>query len=322
VTRLLREHTFLFALVLAAGLLVGNVIALPAFVAVDHWDVNLATFAPFAILAVASTPAVMTGSGGIDLSIAPLANLANVVLVVWLLAHPGLDSPWAAIPLVLALTTAVGVVNGLLVTVLRIPPVVETVGMLLILLGLNARISPLPVAVDASWVRSLHGSLGPVPWGLILIAAPLALWGLLRLTPFPATLYAVGGNAATAYSAGVSVGAVRVIAYGTGGLFAGIAGLALTSVFLTSDPNIGFQYVLVATAAVAVGGTPIGTGGRGGVLGSVLGAAVIYLLQNVLIVTHVPNAWLQVAYGALLVTGAVLGAALAARGTATPAVPR
>jgi ribose transport system permease protein len=311
VSRVLRARSYLFALILTVVLFIGNVIALPAFVSVSNWDTNLITFAPFAVLAVASTPAIMTGSGGLDLSIAPSANLANIVLVVELLSNEHLSSPWIAIPIVLALTTAIGLFNGFVVTVLRVPPVVTTVGMLLLLLGLNSRIAPLPVSASAHWVQSLHGDLGPIPWGLVLIVIPLVLWSLTRLTPFYSTLYLVGGNAATAFSAGVNVSAVRIAAYGIGGLFAGIGGLAITAVFLTSDPNIGFEYSLIAMAAVALGGTPIGVGGRGGVLGSTLGAAAIYLLQNLLILSHVSNAWLQVGYGALLIVGATLGGLVA-----------
>ena len=97
IRRLLRANTFLFAGLLALILFVANVVKLPAFVAVENWDANLIAFAPFAILAVASTPAVLTGQGGIDLSIAPLANLVNVVLVIHLLDSPTLSSPWLAV---------------------------------------------------------------------------------------------------------------------------------------------------------------------------------------------------------------------------------
>jgi ribose transport system permease protein len=310
--RLLREKTYLFSLILMVALFVANVIALPAFVSVDNWATNVATFAPFAVLAIASTPAILTGNGGIDLSIAPSANLANIVLVVELLPHATLSQPEIAIPIVLLMTSAIGLFNGFLVAVMRLPPVVATVGMLLLLLGLNSRVGPLPVPVTTQWVHSLNGSLGPVPWGGILIAIPLVIWSLTRLTPFHRTLYLVGGNQATAFSAGVNVTAVRMIAYTFGGLFAGIGGLALTAVFQTSDPNIGFQYSLIALAAVALGGTPLGVGGRGGVLGSLLGAAVIYLLQNLLLVSHVSNVWLQLVYGALLVLGVVAGALVSA----------
>jgi ribose transport system permease protein len=318
VRAVLRANSYLFALVLAIGFFIANVVYLPQFVAVSNWDTNLLTFAPFAILAMASTPAVLTGSGGLDLSVAPLANLVNVVLVTVLLTNSNLSSAWVAVPIVLALSTTVGLFNGVLVGILRYPPVVATVGMLLLLGGVTLRVESLPVPANEPWILELAGNLGPIPWGLVMIAVPFGFWALLRLTPFYRTLYMVGGNAATAYSAGVNVTLVRILAYGIGGLFAGVAGIALTALVQTSDPNVGLQYSLIAFAAVALGGTPIGVGGRGGVIGSLLGAAVIYLLQNLLLVSGVSNVWLQVLYGLLLIGGAVAGAKL----TAPPRIPR
>ncbi len=308
----LRANTFIFAGLLAAILLVANIIELPAFVAVRNWDQNLIAFAPFAILAIASTPSVLTGQGGLDLSVAPLANLVNVVLVVEMLPSATFKQAWLAIPIVLALSTAVGLLNGFLVGVLRYQPVIATLGVLLVLLGVNLRIAPTPATAFVPWVTALHGDLGPVPWGLILILLPLLAWSALRFTPFHRTLYFVGGNPATAFSAGVNVTRVRLIAYAIGGLFAGVGGLALTALLDTGDANLGLQYALIALAAVALGGTPIGVGGRGGVLGSLLGAASIFLLENLLIVSHVSNLWLQVAYGAMLAVGVVLGSRLIA----------
>jgi ribose transport system permease protein len=308
----LRANTFIFAGLLAAILLVANIIELPAFVAVRNWDQNLIAFAPFAILAIASTPSVLTGQGGLDLSVAPLANLVNVVLVVELLPSATFRQAWLAIPIVLALSTAVGLINGVLVGVLRYQPVIATLGVLLVLLGVNLKIAPTPATAFVPWVTALHGDLGPVPWGLILILLPLLAWSALRFTPFHRTLYFVGGNPATAFSAGVNVTRVRLIAYAIGGLFAGVGGLALTALLDTGDANLGLQYALIALAAVALGGTPIGVGGRGGVFGSLLGAASIFLLENLLIVSQVSNFWLQVAYGAMLAIGVVLGSRLIA----------
>lgn len=308
----------MFALVLAIALLIANEVVLPSFLGYSNWVTNISSFAPFAVLAIASTPSIMTGGGGLDLSIAPSANLANIVLVTGLLVHPQLSSAWIAIPLTLLLTTILGLFNGVMTAVFRLSPIVLTVGMLLLLTGFNAAVAPLPVSVTTPWVQALSGSLGPIPWGLILVLIPVGLWMLLRLTPFYSTLYFVGGDPVTAYSAGVNVTAVRATAYAIGGLFAGIAGLALTAVFQASDPNIGFQYALIAIAAVAIGGTPIAGGGRGGILGSVLGAAVIFLLQNVLILAHVSDQWEQVGYGALLIIGATAGAVMAA----PPRTPR
>jgi ribose transport system permease protein len=92
-----------------------------------------------------------------------------------------------------------------------------------------------------------------------------------------------------------------------GGIFAAVAGLALTALIESGDPNIGPTYTLVAIAAVALGGTSL-AGGRGGIIGSIFGALSIYLIQNLLSAVHVSALWLQVAYGAILVFAVVVNA--------------
>ena len=89
----LRTHTWLFAAGLALLLLVANVIAQPSFGEPGNWASLLAALAPFAIVAMASTPAILSGGGGLDISIGPIAVLANVVLIEWLLGHGGVGAP-------------------------------------------------------------------------------------------------------------------------------------------------------------------------------------------------------------------------------------
>lgn len=98
---------------------------------------------------------------------------------------------------------------------------------------------------------------------------------------------------------------VRIAAYSLGGLFAAVGGIALTALLQTSSAELSTQYALVALAGVALGGTPIG-GGRGGMIGSLLGALCIYMLQQFLLSAGVASDYLQLAYGALLIAGIVL----------------
>ena len=115
----------------------------------------------------------------------------------------------------------------------------------------------------------------------------------------------------TAFSSGVDVTRVRILAYTLGGAFAAVAGIAIATLLQSSDGNAGLEYVLIALAAVALGGTPIG-GGRGGLLGAIVGASAIFLVQNLLSALHVDAYWLQVAYGGMLIVGSVIGAQLTA----------
>src|SRR5881628_1084454 len=116
-----RDH--LFALGLVVVLLIANIVALPKFAAPSWWPQELAGFAPFALIAMASTPSVLSGGGGIDISLGPLMTLVNVVLVTGLLPH-GLGSPFVAVPVLLLLGAAIGALNGFFVAVLRYQPVI------------------------------------------------------------------------------------------------------------------------------------------------------------------------------------------------------
>jgi len=145
----------------------------------------------------------------------------------------------------------------------------------------------------------------------LLIAVPVVVWILLQRLPYHRVLLAVGGNDATAFSSGVDVTRVRILAYTLGGAFAAVAGIAIATLLQSSDGNAGLEYVLIALAAVALGGTPIG-GGRGGLLGAIVGASAIFLVQNLLSALHVDAYWLQVAYGGMLIVGSVIGAQLTA----------
>jgi ribose transport system permease protein len=303
--RLLRRYSFMFALVLAVALMVANVIALPAFGAPHNWTSDLRLFAPFVLVAMASTPAIISGGGGLDISVGPTATLINVVLVAKMLGH-GVGSPGIAIPLLLLLGAAVGLVNGFLIAVLRYTPVIATLCMFFVLGGVALLIAPTAITPGQNWTNNLGGNLGPVPGPLLLIIGPILLWVLLGRTPYIRALYAVGSSDATAFSAGVNVTRVRILAYVLDGLFAGVAGIALTIVVGTGDATLATQYTLPAIAAVVLGGTPV-MGGRGGMLGSVLGAATIFLLQNFLTSVHVASDWLQVAYGGLLLLSVVVG---------------
>jgi ribose transport system permease protein len=174
-----------------------------------------------------------------------------------------------------------------------------------VLIGVTAKILPAPTYLDSTWVSHLGGHVGPVPGAVFTLAAPILVWIALGLVPYRRMLYAVGSNDATAFAAGIDVNRVRLIAYALGGLFAGVGGFALTAVTLSADSAQASTYTLVALAAVALGGTSL-SGGRGGLVGPLLGAAAIYLLQDLLVTLQISTSWLQVVYGMALVVAVVL----------------
>jgi ribose transport system permease protein len=306
----LRRRPWLFAAALALGLLLANVIADPNFGKPDNWPAQLATLAPFAIVALASTPSILSGGGGLDISVGPIAVLANVIMIEWFLPNGGLDTAWVAIPLLMLIGAAIGAFNGTLVAVFRYQPVIATLCTFFVLAGVVQKIAPSPKSpAGGNWTVDFADTVGPVPGALILMAIPLAIWFALSRTAFHRNLYATGGNDATAFSAGVNVTATRIIAYALGGAFAAVAGIALTALVQSTQTAMFAQYTLIALAAVALGGTQLG-GGRGGMLASLLGAACIYEMQTLLSAVGVSSSWLEFVYGVMLVAGVVVGAKL------------
>lgn len=305
--RFLNRYSFAFALALALVLLIVNLARSPDF----GWTSQLANFAPLAVAAMASTPAIISGGGGFDLSISPIMILTTGVYIIWL--APNGAGGAESVPILLALGAAIGMINGLLIVRLRLPPVVVTLATFFILIGVNLRLIESPTFLPSTWMTDLAGSVGPIPGALFIILPPLVVWALLGVIPYRRTLYAVGSNDAAAFSSGVNVGAVRVAAYSLGGLFAAVGGIAVIAVTSTASSGLSQTYALQAIAAVALGGTSL-WGGRGGLIGSVFGAASIYLLGNLLITFNVNPSWLQVMYGTMLLVAVVLvGAATRAR---------
>src|SRR3954467_1636335 len=139
---LLPPEPFVYGAGPALRRLVANVLAEPNFGKPGNWPGELATLAPFAIVAMASTPAILSGGGGLDISIGPLTILANVILIELFLPSSGLDSAWVAIPLLMLIGAAIGAFNGALVALLRYQPVIATLCTFFILAGVIQKISP------------------------------------------------------------------------------------------------------------------------------------------------------------------------------------
>jgi ribose transport system permease protein len=295
---------------LAAGLsiilIVVNTLVQPQFAAPQYIIGNLDLFAPLALAAVASTPSIL--AGGIDVSIGPLLGLVNILVVSPVLPLP-LHGPLMTPVVCLAVGVGVGIINGLIVAVARIQPVVATIGMYLILAGVDVKLLPIPAGPAPDWAAQLQAGTGPIPGSLLLMAAPVVIWAALRAIPYHKALLAVGGDEPAAFSAGMNTAVVKVIAYGLGGLFAAIAGIALSSGLSAADAALGPQYTVVAIAAVALGGTSL-AGGKGGVMEAFLGALVIFLIQSLLAALGLTSLWLPLIYGSILVASLIIGSHL------------
>lgn len=301
-----QRHSWSFVCLLALVLLLINIAVSPSFLSPDRLPATLATLAPFVLVGFASTPSIL--SGGIDISVGPLATFINCLFIAVLL--PGGFGDWyTAIPILLLVAGAVGTVTGVLVAIVRLHPVVASTGVLFVLIGLSTTISRTPVAAPANWSDGLAQSYGWLPGAVITMGIVALAWFLLRRTTYVRNLLATGESDVSAFGSGVNVNVVRILAYTIGGLFAGVAGIALSALLQSSQASLATTYALLGLAAAVLGGTALG-GGKGGLLGTFFGAVVIYLLQQLLTAAGVQPSLVQFTYGLVLIVGVVLGATL------------
>jgi ribose transport system permease protein len=284
-----------FALVLFVALLAVNILLNPARFAPAAWGTVIGLAAPLIAASIAATPAILGGRGGIDVSVGPLMGFVNALIVQTFIADAGISSPWLVVPAALAAGALAGALNGFLAVVVRIQPIVATLGTYLLFTGLTLTIVPAPTGSVPPWIQSLSGQLSIVP-----LVALAAAWLGLKQLPYYDHLMSVGSDDRACYTAGVPVALVRFLSYCITGVFAGTAGLLLTALIGSADPNVGASFTLLAISAVALGGVSLG-GGRGGILAAVIGASDIFLLQSALTYFNVSTFVLQIAYGIILV---------------------
>ncbi len=291
-----------FALALFVVLMILNAILNPARFAPGAWGTAIGLAAPLMASSIAAMPAILGGRGGIDVSVGPLMGFVNALIVQTLIIDAEVSSPWAVVPVALLVGAAAGALNGFLATVVRIQPIVATLGTYLLFTGLTLTIVPAPIGTVPPWIQSLSGTLSIVP--LLVLAA---IWLAIKRLPYYDLLMAIGSDDRACYTAGVPVAMVRFLSYVITGIFAGIAGLMLTALIGSADPTVGPTFTLMAVSAVALGGVSL-AGGRGGFLAAAVGAVDIFLLQSALTYFNVSTFVLQIAYGVILVLAISLNA--------------
>ena len=249
-------------------------------------------------------------SGGIDLSVGSVLALSGAVAA-GLLKHGVTLSFWGvaleftvggAIAAGIVVGMACGGFNGLVITRFRLPPFVATLGMLSIARGLTMLWTggfPITGLGDEfDFLGTGHFLAVPMPvW--ISAALVLAFVVVTNRTRFGRYLYAVGGNERAATLSGLNVRRIKLLVYTLGGGLAGVAGLLVTARLDAADPNVGVGYELDSIAAVVIGGTSL-SGGRGSILGTVLGCLIIGVLNNGLVLNEVSPFWQQVVKGVVI----------------------
>ena len=252
------------------------------------------------ITAIGQTFVILVAS--IDLSVASLISATAVLASVVMDGDPAMVLP--AVAAVLALGVLVGFVNGLVVTGLKVNPLIATLGMSLVIQGcLSALVSNFAGSVPPEFQVFAYGAFGVVPYSLLfLLALAVFAWAVLRFTKFGSDVYAVGGNEEAARFAGIKTERVIVAAHVVCSLCASLAGLYLASRLRSGAPWIGTDgvYDLESIAVVVIGGTIL-AGGRGGIWGTMAGMLIFSLIDSTFNLAGVDAFAKQVLRGVIIV---------------------
>lgn len=255
-----------------------------------------------AILAAGMTLVILTG--GIDLSVGSIIAVSGVVSVIAAIA--GVPAP-AAILVGIAVGAACGLVNGALTAYLSLAPFIVTLGTMTFLRGLAYTITKgQPIVSSSLNFKDIgNGYLWGIPVPVIVMAIVyLIIWFILERTRYGRHVYAVGGNAEAAKLAGVRVKRVITSVYVLAGGCAGLAGVIFSARVISAQPTAGTGYELDAIAAVVLGGTSL-AGGRGRIVGTLIGSVILGVLGTGLILLNVPF------FTQLLIKGVVIILAVA-----------
>lgn len=278
-------------------------IASPYFLTANNLASVARQTAVFNTMALGMT--IIIVSGGIDLSVGSILGLSGLVGTMAL--ERGFSIP-VGILIGLAVGTLCGFANGLMVTRLRIPPFVVTLGTLGIFRGLALIFSNgLPVhRIPPGFSFLGEGNLLGVPfvfWMLVICA--VAVHVLLEHTRLGRYAFAIGSNTIAAIYAGIPVNFHIVTVYAIGGTLTGLAGMVEASRLMTGQPTAGQGYELQAIAAVVIGGGSL-NGGEGSVIGTLIGAFIMGLLSNGADLLNISNYWQQVIIGSVIILAVTL----------------
>lgn len=288
-------------------LLIGFSIASPNFMQTSNMIAILQATSVNGVLAVAVTLVIITG--GIDLSVGTLMTFCAVIA--------GVVLTYLGMPLLLGVAAAIlagalcGLLSGTFVAKMKIPPFIATLGMMLILKGLSLVISgtrPIYFNDTPGFDQISRGSLIgevipalPIPNGvLILFIVAIATAYILNRTVLGRYTFALGSNEEAVRLSGVNTDAWKMRIYALAGAICGIGGILIASRLNSAQPALGLGYELEAIAAVVIGGTSL-AGGRGTILGTLIGALIMAVLTNGLRVLSVAQEWQTVVTGAIII---------------------
>lgn len=271
----------------------------PAFVSRYNLTTLILGFSFISIVAFGET--IVLISGEIDLSIGAIAGLSGIGSA-WLMVNSGL-SPVLAIIAGLAIGAACGLVNGFLITKIRLNSFIVTLGTMEAFSGLIMVITKgwAIVRIPKSIFFLGRGQLLGVPIPVIIMIAVLVyLSFILKNTVFGQRVYLLGGSEIAARVVGIDVEKIKIIIFTISGILSATAGVLMVARLTSGQPTVGQYWLLPSIAAAVIGGTSL-TGGRGGLIGTLAGAAILGVLQNAIAILGISPYWERTIIGTVVV---------------------
>jgi ribose transport system permease protein len=301
-------------------LVIGLTVMQPRFLGQANLRTLLSDSAPLIIMAAGMTAILLLGS--IDLSMGAACSVANVITVRVINGlGPAIGSPAAAAILALFVALAFGAFSGLLLGTIhvkfKVPSFIASLGFMSLWQSVALLISSAPESVmrgmwdGIGWFRITFGVVG-----LSLILAFLAVIGLYFLqnrTTMGRALYAIGGNERASRLAGIKVDKVKILLFMINGMCAALGGYFLAAKLRSSAPKVGDPLTLLIVASVALGGTAL-TGGRGNVLGTILGVFIVSIIQNGMNFIGVDAYWQNIVFGIFILAAVAISVDRSTRG--------
>jgi ribose/xylose/arabinose/galactoside ABC-type transport system permease subunit len=306
-----RAGTFIGLMLVATifGVLVGRQFFAPANVELMARQAAIVSMAALGMT-------VVIAAGGIDLSVGSMIALTTVVIALMLRAGA---SPLSAALAGVAASAVCGLINGILITQLRVVPFIVTLGTMLIVRGAAKGLAEeRRIEGPITWLNDLlRTNVGTVllPSGIwLLIALALLVAGLLRYTRFGRHLFAIGSNERMATLCGVPITRTKIAVYTLSAALTGVAGLLMFAKLSVGDPTVAVGLELDVIAAVIIGGGSL-AGGRGSVLGTLIGAAIMTIIQIGCSQKGLANWVQQIVTGGIIIAAVTLDRLRSARST-------
>jgi ribose transport system permease protein len=304
-------------------LIVGFIFSLasPRFLTLTNLANIITQSSVIGILAVGMTAVIISGEGGIDLSVGSILGISSVTMAMLIIPEAYyretsamLNIPNEPFTIIKALSGAMlvgafcGLCNGLLIALVGLPPFIATLAMMSIARGIAASISAgIPTyGLPTSIIFLGQGKILGMPLPIMIMAVFACLgYGILSRTTFGVSLYALGGNREAARLSGISVTQFLIIVYTLNGLLASIGAIILAGRGNQAHPDAGLGYELYVIGAVVIGGTSL-MGGKGGLIGSILGAIFMAEVQNGINILNIPVAFMKPILGVMIILAVIL----------------